>query len=681
MATDYGYWSALTQPLITAGQRQQQREAQDLQALQLMQKMKAMQLGELENQKAVQSQVTTVADAALSDLYTTKNKFARPKDVEDFKDWHSTSSGWSDIQGLLRQYGSINNARLYGNLDYVLEKYKHSLKDNPISKRASQNKPALEAYHGYSLSEDKSHLLTSGSRERYNSFINGDTDKFVFLGARTDYLSEDNLKDYSTAENITIDKIIANNYGAILRDIAFDKNISDMNDLNDLSYEDIKTWVEKETKYNESGNVGYFNNKAIYGKEAIDTSWSREIVNAVDGVSSLNTHFNTIEEYYELKEKGYTFEELFSANNGVDFERLGGIQYGTQPYNKTGELERMLSGGRTSITGSPKIFINPGVNQAITKSWAGEFKDGNPKYNTETNKVYDINTLDLFTQNGHQIKDEDIGSMNITGKDLWQESKTMDLELLGYHVVPVIKGVENGIPTTMLLADVKDSKELEKYKKEYEGKEISYAIVAELKDTDYLTYSDYYYKEIKMDINTQGVINQSLNNENLNETLTQMSTLDQKQSQKAYELKRKDALKVKLQKSLNLPNAPAVKQVVDTYDKILGIGLKMADVPTGKVQAVMPMIISDLYVGSREEREYPFKIDENTIAYNASEYMAYMAQRLKKGLQTNPKMAPMLDAIKKGPSAYEIWRKANMKTKQYNQTSVLSRDLAKYYNS
>lgn len=37
-------------------------------------------------------------------------------------------SGWADIQEVLRVHGSVDNARLYGNLTYLLEQYKSKLK-------------------------------------------------------------------------------------------------------------------------------------------------------------------------------------------------------------------------------------------------------------------------------------------------------------------------------------------------------------------------------------------------------------------------------------------------------------------------------------------------------------------------------------------------------------------------
>ena len=85
MALDFGYWSALTGPMQTAGQRAQNRDAQQLQTMQLMQQMKQIQLKNLENTKGLQEQVNASHTAAMKALYTKDQKFRRQKDVEDFK--------------------------------------------------------------------------------------------------------------------------------------------------------------------------------------------------------------------------------------------------------------------------------------------------------------------------------------------------------------------------------------------------------------------------------------------------------------------------------------------------------------------------------------------------------------------------------------------------------------------
>ena len=142
MGIDYGFFEALTGPMQAAGQIQQNRDAIALQKMQQEQAIKNLQLQELNRQKAQLDMLMSSETNALNDLYT-KNKFDRQKDIDDFRDWWTTSSGWSDIQEILRQHGSIDKARLNGNLDYYLEEYKAKLKDNPISRRTNKNKASL----------------------------------------------------------------------------------------------------------------------------------------------------------------------------------------------------------------------------------------------------------------------------------------------------------------------------------------------------------------------------------------------------------------------------------------------------------------------------------------------------------------------------------------------------------
>jgi len=179
MAVDYGFFEALTGPMQAAGQIQAQRDQRKMQEFQIMQQQRQMELQQLDKQKALQSQLNTATEAAKMDLYT-KNNFSRQKDIDDFRNWHNTMSGWGDIQEVLRQQGSVDNARLYGNLDYLLEEYKAKLKDNPISRRVNKNKASLELFHSYHQDKDgNAKLLTEGSKHRYNQFKDGTTDNWI----------------------------------------------------------------------------------------------------------------------------------------------------------------------------------------------------------------------------------------------------------------------------------------------------------------------------------------------------------------------------------------------------------------------------------------------------------------------------------------------------------------------
>lgn len=686
MAEDYGYWSALTGPMQTAGDLQKNREADTLRAIQMMQNIRQQQLAQLDKNQNLQQQLNLASQAAMSDLYT-KNKFARQKDIDDFKNWHEASSGWGDIQNLLREYGSVDNARLYGNLDYALEQYKHKLSTNPISLRVNQNKKSLEGYHALALDKDGgAKFLTSGVNARYQQFINGDIDNFIFNGQRSDYLADpDGVKYGGIEDNITIDSVISNNYSAIVKDMVEDINPDNVQEfVNNLAYDDIKAFVARELNWSEStAGVQYFGDQAHYGTKPIDTEFSTELVRALDAVNSAEVF--TIQDFLDLKEEGLTFRDVFNkADKGkirLEFERLGGMSDAqTEDF---GRLKYMIGVKDRQIVASDAIFANDNIKTAITESWAGEYtgdQAGISRYSSKNGMVYGVKTEGLYDDFGHKITQKDIGGI---GAGMWDEVEKMDLKLENYHVALKAVGKNaQGERTSFLLSDTTDyEKDLAKIQKEWSDVQLTQTIVAELRDQDWPTYDETYYKEIDLsDANVQMALNERFPANDLNNVKTQNIEYKKELEHKNYQNKRVDALKSKIVKQLDLPNAASVDQVINAYDQTLSIGLKLANVPNKKVDAVVPLIISDLYVNSRQPREYPFKIDSETTANNPTEYMAHMAKKFKFGLQNN-QIPGLLEAINKGPSAYDEWRKRNLDDKSYKQTSILSRNLAKYYHN
>ena len=285
MAIDYGFFEALTGPMQTSGAIQQGRDRQRMQELQLLQQQRQMELAQLNKQAGQQQMINTSVQAALNDIYD-KNKFKRQKDLDDFKNWHTTMSGWGDIQNILREHGSVDNARLYGNLDYLLQEYMANVKNNPISQRVNKNKTSLELYHVNSLDKDGGgKFITRGAHQRYNDFINNKTDNFVFHGPRQDYLDEAS-KARSKSDNISLDDIIAQNYSSIIVDMVNDQNPDDAQTyIQSLSDQDIRLWVGEELKHYASGGIDYFGDKAIYGEKEIDTEFSTELVRNLDATN------------------------------------------------------------------------------------------------------------------------------------------------------------------------------------------------------------------------------------------------------------------------------------------------------------------------------------------------------------------------------------------------------------
>ena len=682
MGIDYGFFEALTGPMQAAGQIQQNRDAIALQKLQQKQQIKNLQLQELNRNQAQQKMLDASTNAALGDLYT-KNKFARQKDIDDFRNWHNDLSGWGDIQEVLRRHGSIDNARLNGNLDYLLEEYKAKLKDNPVSRRTNKNKASLELFHSFSLDKDKNgKLITSGSRNRYQQFVDGETDNFIFNGARGDYLDEA-TKARSISDNINVDDVIADNYNAIIIDMINDQNPADpqayMQGLND---QDIRNWVTKELNYTEDGGIGYFGDKAIYGEKAIDTEFSTELVRSLDAVNKTGVYKGS--DYFKFRDDGVSFKENFDITTAQDWDRLGGYDKGSEMKNYKG-MRAMFAKGRQMV-GSGRIFANnPDLESAITDSWAGHYgnEDKTSRYNPRNRQVNDIQMLGLYDSRGHKIQDQDIGSYWITGAGSWQESETDDLRLTSYHIA--LEG-KNADGDSFLLTDVSNEKDMNKMREQYKDTVFDYVIVAELIDDDAVSHDDAYYKKVNLgDASVQALLNKAVPSEDLNNIKTQMATYEQQAQHKAHAIKRKAANASKLQKQLQLPDAASVDQVVNAYDQTMTIGLGMANVPSRKIQQAMPMIISDLYVASREKREYQFVMSTDAqgnpteIANNDSEYMAYSAQKLKHALINNdPKFAGMLEAIKTGD--YDTYSQSILNPNTYKTGRNISKSISKYQN-
>ena len=707
MALDFGYWSALTGPMQTAGQRAQNRDAQQLQAMQLMQQMKQIQLKNLENTKGLQDQVNLSHAKAMEALYDKDKKFRRQKDVEDFKDWQKDMSGWGDIQALLRQYGSVENARLHGNLDYVLQEYKHNIQNNPISQRANKNKAALKLYYDGVLDETKGKDGTASpferipinAHKRYKAWENGETDYFRYSGERKDYLDNPVLDELAQSQNITLDDIVTHNRVAIQTDMIQDINPDDPKAyLSALTEQDMKTWVAENTGWSQSGGLDYFTqggySQAMYGETELDTNFSTDLIQALKGVTTTAT---TIDDLLSIKEAGSSFNREFVKNHTADFSFLGGIDENS---NTVGPEDRGLLGQSWlakdhQLIASPRIFARKNVSDNIT---AAVFKD--LEYDPKTGMLYNVPMKGQFNAMGHKITQDD--TENIFGQerdiDKWpkelnyiytgdEEAATADLKLLGYHVVPKVVGKDgDGNSTTMLITNVSNEADLKKIKDHWSDYEIQYTIVAELEDSDLLTYRDQSYYEVDLsDANVQMAINEKFDKKNYNEVKSEMIDLDKRNKISAKKNKTQAVLKAKLANDLNLPNTAAVDEVVDAYSQNLSVGLLNAGVSNKKTNAVMPMLISDIYLESQKPREYPFIMEKDQngrptiVANSSSEYMAHYSQKLKLGLNTG-QMPDMLEAINGGPSAYDIWRKSRLDKSSIGKTNYLSRQMAKYYH-
>ena len=137
---------------------------------------------------------------------------------------------------------------------------------------------------------------------------------------------------------------------------------------------------------------------------------------------------------------------------------------------------------------------------------------------------------------------------------------------------------------------------------------------------------------------------------------------------------------------MDIPDEASLKEVAVAYDKSLSVGLSSAGVPSAKIQQAIPLVMADLFVNSRQERNYPVTIEQDSqgnptkVAYNPSEYMAYKTQHLKTALiNGSPGFEAMLEAIKTGN--YDAYRETAMDKTSYNLGKRVSRELSKYYNN
>jgi len=672
MGIDYGFFDALTGPMKAAGDIQANRDARAMQQMQQQQQIKNQQLQEQNRDQAYQQQLSAATDQALKDIYT-DNGFARQKDVDDFKNWHTDLSGWKSIQGVLRQHGSIDNARLNGNLDYLMQEYKANLKDNPVSRRIKQNKASLEKYHAAALDPKNQQFITSGQSGRYEQFIKNETDNFVFHGLRSDYLDQAS-QALSMSDQLDLDEVIGSNYQAIIKDMINDQNPDDPQAfMQSLSQEDIRTWVGKELRYDEGS--GFFNDKGIYGVKEIDTEFATEMVRSLDAVGS--TGIAKGSDYFRNRDQGVSFKELFDGTAAMDWDRLGGYDKNSEVKSYKGLKAPFAKG--TQMVASGQVFANNiMLESAITQSWAGDYGDEakSSRYNSSTRQVNDISMQGLYTSKGHKITDSDIASTWLTGSGSWQESETDDLRLTGYHIA--LEG-KNKDGDSFLLTDVSNEEDMNKLREQYANTVFDYVIVAELIDDDMVSHDDAYYKKVDMgDPTIQAALNEKVDSTDLNRVKTQMATYEQSLAQKTYNNKRRASGNAILQKQMNLPSAPAVDEFIGAYDQSLSIGLGMANVPSAKIQKAIPLLMSDLYVDSRQEREYPVQIGDK-VARNSSEYMALSTQVLKKGLiDGNPGVLDMLKAIQEGN--YDVYSQGIMPENRYKQSRKLSKQISQYQN-
>ena len=687
---DYALFKALTGPLANAGLIQQQREQNQMRQLQMQQQQQQIQLQQANKNKALQDMLIEASKAAQNDLYT-KNNFSRQKDIDDFRNWHNELSGWSDIQGVLRQYGSVDNARLYGNLDYLLAEYQHRIQNNPISKRVNKNKASLERFHAYALDKDgNAQFLTKGSKERYNNYLKGKTDNFVFNGGRADYLDVAQ-KGQQINQQVDIESLIygSDTRNAILADMYMDTNLDPTQ--HSFTDDDMRNFLRRELNVTTLDGVDYFGGKALFGMKEIDTNASVEIQKLLESSGSFTgkEFFNT----FNL-DKGLTYDKYFTKQ-GLDqgWSQFGGVDNSKTTYDYSDDYYGFLTKGR-KIASSSRVFADSEIERKLSKAVFGKIDDKTYSYNPSDRTVDNVQMTNMFDSRGRKILSEDTdgGTEGVQGfrgdgfEDFFGEDAVMDdLVLEGYFVGYRGKSADG---KDILLTDVTNEDDRKKMANEYKNVVFKPVLIAELRDDDMISADDHYYKVVRLeDMNVQMAINKQIDTEDMEEVLTDQANYEERRANNKMIAAKRAAGELRLQKALGQPDEKSVSDIVNGYDQQLTVGLSMASVPSVQIQQAVPLIMADLYLDSQQERTYPFDFTPNEqdpnkkrIANNPGEYMAYSTMALKEGLLSGGQgYSAMLEAIRTGN--YNKFSRTLYSESDFQKRRNLSKQIIKYQRS
>tara|TARA_R100000654_G_scaffold22651_1_gene44862 strand:- start:9849 stop:11897 length:2049 start_codon:yes stop_codon:yes gene_type:complete len=676
---DYGFFEALTGPLQSANEISQNRDQERLRNLQLQEQEFALQQRETDRQNALAQQMMEFSKAAHADIFTPSHKFTREKDAQDYAKWYHDYSGYTDIEQILKQYGSLAQAYRDPRLQEALNTYKQRVstpsedptKGNPILFRAQRNFQALELYKRYAMDGKNKKYLTSNSHSRYQAWKNGETDNFIYTGVRGPYL--DNVaKEMDKSQQVDLETVLSENFSSVQADM--------VNDLgrpaNSFSTQDMLNWLGKELNYNAANKT--FAGQSMFGAKDVETDYATEVQTAID--ATRKNGISTGSDYFRLQDQGISYKDVFDSESGQNWDRLGGYDRSSAPHST---MRSPVSKGYQLVAGGQVLVNDRNLETAFTNSWAGTYDDGKtPRYNSSDRKIYGVQMKDTYDRRGHKITDQDIASTWLGGKDLWQESETMDLNLNGYFVALEATNAEGD---SFLLVDVANEKEKQKLKDEYGDVVFKPTLVAELIDKD-LGPDDPYYKKVDMGIpSIRTAINSKLDSDALSKTLNQMATYEEKVTQRGYQQKQLDSRKSVLLKQMKLDSQNELDEIVARYDNSLGIGLSTAGVPTNKIQQAIPMIIADLYVNSQKQKDFPVVLERDAQgnptkqATNPYQLMAFQAQQLKYGLINRMEgFDLMLEAIKQGN--YDAYRKGSLDPQSYKASKGLGRRISQYIN-
>ena len=429
MAIDAALFEVMTGPMKAANTIQQNRDAERVKELQLQEQEYQLKLREAERQETLQKQLNLFSQSAHDEIFNNAS-FRRQKDADDYGAWHQNYSGYKDIEQILKQYSSVAQAMQDPRLKQALDIYKQRIqtphkapnKGNPILLRARENFKALEQYKKYALDEDGyAKFLTSNSHQRFQDWQEGKTDNFIYTGVRGDYLDEIS-KAHNKAEQIDLDLVLSEHGVSIANDMSRDLG----RPSNTFSYQDMKNWLAKELQYDASSKR--FAGQAIYGEQDIETDYATELVMGIEATGKMG--LRTGDDIFNLMADGISFNQAFSGNMSLEWDRLGGYDKDTQVHSTMG-LSSPFSKGLQVMASGRVLSNDRNLETAVTNSWAGTYDDGKTnRYNSQNRQVYGVQMKGLYDRRGHKITDSDIASTWLGGKDLWEESETDNLMLI-----------------------------------------------------------------------------------------------------------------------------------------------------------------------------------------------------------------------------------------------------------
>jgi len=712
MAIDYGFWSTLSTGYKSAQDRKSQRDSESLKELQYMQMLQQQQTQRINQQNAVQQQIQQAEATATQIL---NSSFGRQKDVDDMKAWHSEHSGWGDIKNVIQQYnGDYTQARLYGNLDYYINQYKMNInnpdadptKGNPILRRVANNKANLTNFTAAAQDSETQKLIMPGDHDRYNAFINGETDEFDYRGMRGDWDITTMMADVDMGKEIDLDTFYAHNMSAILTDMSKDTGM-DIGTLQN-NPEAVKTWVKSALNWT---------GEPVYGEKEVETSYVNQFQSNIDEIPSLLAEYKgstgafTLSDVFAMEEKyggdnKSAFAYLLEGRSGEDgeaysdvWQMLGGYDAQSQPHSKLGGAN-VFAGHQLMSSG--RIITDPAIQTSVMKAHYGD------KYFADGQMVNNIDVKGLYTETGTMVTDDDIsgtwwergievgGTTGVSGLigggpvvgavagvvgfgsgalgfNPFGEGEQMDLKYNGTYLGFRVRGLDSqtGEQTSFLITRDTDESDIKKIKEQYGNMPVEVVMINELIDTDYTTSDDMYFDVIDINnISFRQQMDATTDSESLSKVYNESLSYETKQKNDAFYLKRKTALTQELADIYTEGNTEILPQVANTYKSSIETSLVVGGVSAEQSNLTSPIIMSWLLTEANKVSGG----DMNKTNQIMSTTTSGLSEMLSK-----PENAQLQEAMKNGPKGFMNWYSKNTDKETFNKFKAINKSWSKYF--